>query len=88
MPQFLGNEAASPLMQVDQDEPYSAYLEEYMRLGDDFHSTMSFAEFYNMKSRNQSRGTMRAMTQNFKLQGTIGKFIIPNFDGGSKCSTR
>jgi hypothetical protein len=32
MPQFLWNEVASPLMQVDQDEPYRAYLEEYKRL--------------------------------------------------------
>jgi cell fate (sporulation/competence/biofilm development) regulator YlbF (YheA/YmcA/DUF963 family) len=38
-------------MQVDQDEPYRAYLEEYRRLGDDFHSTMSFEEFCNMKRR-------------------------------------
>jgi hypothetical protein len=56
MPQFLGNEAAGPLMQVDQDEPYREYLEEYNRLGDDFHSTMSFAEFYNMKRRNDREG--------------------------------
>jgi hypothetical protein len=56
MPQFLGNEAAGPLMQVEQDEPYRAYLEEYRRLRDDFHSAMSFVEFCNMKSRNRPRG--------------------------------
>jgi hypothetical protein len=59
-----------------------------MRLGDDFHSAMSFEDFYNMKSRNRPRGPMRAMTQNFELQHTLGKVTIPNFDGGSKCSTR
>jgi hypothetical protein len=52
LPQFLGNDAIGPLMQVDQDEPYRAYLEEYKRLGDDFHLVMSFVEFCNMKSRN------------------------------------
>jgi hypothetical protein len=52
MPQFLGNEVAGPLMQVDQDEPYRAYLEECRRLGDDFHSAMSFTKFCNMKRRN------------------------------------
>jgi hypothetical protein len=88
MPQFLGNEVAGPLMQVEQDEPYRAYLEEYRRLGDDFHSAMSFMEFCNMKRRNRLRGPMRAMTHNFELQRTIGKVIIPNFDGGSKCSAR
>jgi hypothetical protein len=50
--QFLGNEVAGPLMEVEQDEPYREYLEEYKRLGDDFHSDMSFTEFYNMKRRN------------------------------------
>jgi hypothetical protein len=45
MPQFLGNEVAGPLMQGEQDEPYREYLEEYMRLGDDFNSAMSFVEF-------------------------------------------
>jgi len=75
-------------MQVDQDEPYMEYLEEYRRLGDDFHSSMSFMEFFNMKSRNRPRGPMRAMTPNFELQCTIEKVIIPKFDGGSKCSTR
>jgi hypothetical protein len=75
-------------MQVEQDEPYRAYLEEYRRLGDDFHSAMSFAEFCNMKRRNRPRGPMRAMTHNFELQRTIGKVTIPNFDGGSKCSAR
>jgi hypothetical protein len=71
-------------MQVDQDEPYKEYLEEYMRIGDDFHSAMSFTKFFNTKSRNRLRATMRAMTQNFELQHTIGKVTIPNFDGGSK----
>jgi hypothetical protein len=31
---------------------------------------------------------MRAMTQNFELQCTLGKVTIPNFVGGSKCSAR
>jgi hypothetical protein len=31
---------------------------------------------------------MRAMTQNFELQCTLGKVTIPSFDGGSKCSER
>jgi hypothetical protein len=39
-------------MQVDQDESYRADLEEYRRLGDYFHSAMSFMDFCNMKSRN------------------------------------
>jgi hypothetical protein len=67
IPQFLGNEATGPLMQVEQDDPYRAYLEKYRRLGDDFHSSMSFTKFCNMKSRNQPRGPMRAMTHNFEL---------------------
>jgi hypothetical protein len=83
MPQCLGNEGVGPLMQVEQDEPYRAYLEEYKRLGDDFHSTMSFTELFNMKSRKRMRGPMRAMTCNFELQRTIGKVIIPNFDRGT-----
>jgi hypothetical protein len=53
MPQFLGNDVVGPLIQVAQDELYRAYLQEYKRLGDDFHSAISFAEFYNMKSRNR-----------------------------------
>jgi hypothetical protein len=52
MPQFLGNEVVGPLMQVEKDEAYRAYLEEYRRLGDDFHSAIFFTEFYNMKSKN------------------------------------
>jgi hypothetical protein len=68
MPQFLGNDVISPFMQVDQEDPYRAYLEYYQRLGYYFHSAMSFAEFCNMKRRNRPRGPMRAMTQNFELQ--------------------
>jgi hypothetical protein len=75
-------------MQVEQDEPYRAYLEEYMILGDDFHSIHVLREFCNMKRRNQPRGPMKDMTHNFELQYTIGKVIIPNFDGGSKCFAR
>jgi hypothetical protein len=83
MPQFLGNEVAGPLMQVEKDDPYRAYLEEYRRLGDYFHSTMFFMDLCNIKSKNRLRGPMRAMTHNFELQRTIGKVIIPNFYGGS-----
>jgi hypothetical protein len=38
------NAATSLLMQVENDEPYREYLEEYKRLGDDFHSSMSFVD--------------------------------------------
>ena len=36
MPRFLGSDATMKVMQVDQDEPFGTYLEEYRRLGDDF----------------------------------------------------
>jgi hypothetical protein len=49
---------------------------------------MYFVEFYNMKRRNRLRRPMRAMTNNFELQRTIGKVIIQNFERGSKCSAR
>jgi hypothetical protein len=88
MPQFLGSDATGQVVQVEQDEPFGAYLEEYRRLGDDFHSAMSFAEFCNLKCRNRPRGAMKEMTQNFELQRTLGKVTIPNFDGTSKCSAR
>jgi hypothetical protein len=70
------------------DEPYDVYLLEYMDLGDDFHSAMSFIDFCNMKSRNRPRGFNRAFNQNFELQRTMGKLTIPSFDGSSNCIAR
>jgi hypothetical protein len=60
---FLGNEVIGPLMQVEHDEPYREYLEEYRRLGDNFHSAMSFPNLCNIKSRNRLRGPVRPTTQ-------------------------
>ena len=44
MPQFLDGAGTGPTIQAEPAEPFGAYLQEYKLLGDDFHSTMSFAK--------------------------------------------
>ena len=53
MPHFLADIIGGPVMQVEPSEPFGAYLQEYRDLGDEFHASMSFSDFYNMKSRNR-----------------------------------
>ena len=58
MPHFLADAIARPVMPVEPSEPFGAYLQEYKDLGDGFHSTMTFSDFCNMKSRNKPRGSI------------------------------
>ena len=88
MPHFLADAIARPVMPVEPSEPFGAYLQEYMDLGDEFHSTMTFSHFCNMKSRNRPRGFNRAFNKNFELQRTLGILTLLNFDGTSSCSAR
>lgn len=54
LPQFLDGTSTGMAVQVEQD-PYGAYFEEYRALGDDFHASLSLADFCNLKSRNKPR---------------------------------
>ena len=81
MPQFLDSPAAVPLAQVEPEESMSAYLREYRALGDDFHSTVTFTDFFHFKSKNKTRAYNRPFTQNYELQCTVGKLTIPTFEG-------
>ena len=42
MPYFLENAIVGPVMPAEPSEPFGAYLQEYMDLGDEFHLAMSF----------------------------------------------
>ena len=53
MPHFLADAVEGPIMPAESSEPFGAYLQEYKDLGDEFHATMSFLDFCNMKRRNQ-----------------------------------
>ena len=88
MPQFLDRVVTCQVVEVETTEPYVPYLQEYRELGDDFHSVMSFVEFYNLKSRNRLRGGNRSFNNNHELQHMMGKLTIPDFDGSSKRTTR
>ena len=81
MPQFLDSPTAVPLAQAEPEEPMSAYLREYRALGEDFHSAMTFTDFYHFKSKNKPRAYNRPFTQNYELQRTVGKLTIPTFEG-------
>ena len=81
MPHFLADAVGGPVMQVEPSEPFGAYLQEYRDLGDEFHSTMTFSYFCNMKSRSRPRGFNKAFNQNFELQRTLGRLTIPNLMG-------
>ena len=67
MPQFLHNQAAVPLAQVELEEYVSAYLREYRALGDEFHSSMTFTDFCHFKSKNKPKAYNRPFTQNYEL---------------------
>ena len=86
MPQFMENPTVGQIVPSEPEDPFGAYLEEYRALGDDFHSTMTFSYFCNMKSRNRPRGFNKAFNHNFELRHTMGKLTIPNFDGTTSCS--
>ena len=88
MPHFLENAIAGLVMPAEPSEPFGAYLQEYMDLGDLFDSTMSFTYFWKMKTRNLLRNFNKWFTQNYELQKTVGRFTIPNFDGTSNCSRK
>ena len=75
-------------MPVEQPGPFVAYLQEYKDLGDDFHSAMSFSDFYNMKSRNMPRNFNIGFTQNYELQKIVGRLTISNFDESRGCPAR
>ena len=81
MPQFLDSPAAVPLAQAEPEEPMSAYLREYRALWEDFHSTMTFTDFYHFKSKNKPKAYNSPFTQNYELQRTMGKLAIPTFEG-------
>ena len=75
-------------MQVEPSEPFGAYLQEYIDLGDEFHAAMSFSDFCNMKSRNRTRNFNKGFNHNYELQKTLGRLTIPNFDGTHGGSTK
>ena len=77
MPQFLDSPAVVPLAQVEPEESMSVYLREYRDLGDDFHSAMKFIDFFHFKSKKKPRAYNRPFTQNYELQRTVGKLIVP-----------
>ena len=81
MPQLLDSLATFPLAQVELEESMSAYLREYRALGDDFHSAMTFIDFFHFESKNKPRADNRPFTQNYELHRTRGKLTIPNFEG-------
>lgn len=86
MTQFLNETTIGQEEQVDQDEPFGAYLWEYRRQGQDIQEAMTFTDLRNVKMRNKPKGTKRAMMRNQELQKTLRKVTIPCFDGSSKCS--
>ena len=88
MPHFLEKDTTGPIIPAELSEPFGAYLKEYRDLGDEFHSTMSFFNFCNMKSRNRPRNFNRGFTQNYELQKTVGRLTIHNFEGSRCCSAR
>lgn len=80
---FLDSHKIGKVMQVEQDESFREYIQEYRALRDEFNSTISFVEFYNLKTRKKPRGFNRAFNRNFELQRMVGKLTIPNFNGTS-----
>ena len=86
MPHFLENLVGGSVMQVEPREPFGAYLQE--NLGEEFHATMSFSDFCNMKSRNRPRNFNKGFNHNYELQKTLGRLTIPNFDGACGGSAR
>jgi hypothetical protein len=52
MPQLLSGDAIGSGMQVEQDEPYGVYLEDYRILGNGFQEVTSFTEFFHLKQKN------------------------------------
>ena len=81
IPHFLADAVVGPVVPVEPNEPFGAYLQEYRDLGDEFHAAISFSDFYNMKSRNRPWNFNKGFNQNYELQKTLGRLTIPNFDG-------
>jgi len=88
MPKFLGPAETGAGGQIEQDEPLTAYFQEYRTLEPELREAMTFAEFCNFKGRNKPRNFNRGPLQNFELQRTMGKLTLPYFDGTSKCIAR
>ena len=80
MPHFMENTIAGPVMPAEPSE--------YRDLGDEFHSTMPFSYFSNMKIKNRPKNFNRGFTQNYELKKIVGRFTIPNFEGSRSCSQR
>ena len=64
MPQFSDSLAAVPLAQAEIEEPISVYLGEYRALGEEFHSAMTFTDFFHFKSKNKPKSYNRPFTHN------------------------
>ena len=62
MPQFLDSPAVVPLAQVELEGSMSAYLREYIALGDNFHSAMTFIDFCHFKNKSKPRTYNRPNT--------------------------
>ena len=88
MPRFLEPHETGTGGHFEQDEPLTAYFQEYRTMEAELREAMSFAEFCNFKGRNKPRFPNRGPTQNFELQRTLGKISLPYFDGSSKCTAR
>ena len=58
MPHFLADVVGGPVMPVEPSEPFGAYLQQYRDLRDEFHASMPFSDFCNMK-RFPSQNLMR-----------------------------
>ena len=61
-PQFLDSPAVVPLAQAEPAEPMSAYLREYRDLGEEFHSSMTFIDFFHFKIKNKRKAYNRPFT--------------------------
>ena len=75
MPQFLDSPYAVPLAQAEPEESMSAYLREYRALGEDFHSAMTFTNFFHFKIKNKTKAYNIPFTQNYELQRTVGSWL-------------
>lgn len=76
---------AQPRKQVGQQgggEGSGNHLWEYQSSGDEFHASISLADFCGIEYRNRPRGE-RGQIKNRDLQHKAGKLTIPSFDGSS-----
>ena len=73
MPQFLDSPAAVPLAQAELEEPMSAYLREYRDLGEEFHSAMTFIDFFHFKVRTNPDLTIGHSPRTMRYNAPYGK---------------